>query len=337
MSETLIHRVTRVLRDGSSRREVLQGLSGLALAGEDGDAGQCVAVFGSQGSGEGQFQEPTGVAVNDQGQAFVTDTGNDRLVFLEGGEFDKANFAQPGPVAIGNNGQVYVTDLSIVRVIRLASDGTFLNSFGGQDDEEGNFLNPFGVAIDPFNDQVYVADSGNHRIQYFLANGQPLGLFGVQGAGAGELNEPRGVAVNRKSEVIVADSANHRIQVFEHRPVQNDFVLVRAFGSAGSGNGEFDTPFAVAVDDNDNIFVADLLNNRVQQFTDDGQFVAAFGRAGNAPGEFNRPTAIAVDRSGLIYVVDQGNHRVQRFSPPGTGVTAADRRASRKGRAGSRN
>jgi sugar lactone lactonase YvrE len=298
--------------------------------GETCVEGQCVAVFGSQGSGEGQFQDPTGIALSDD-DVFVTDTGNDRLVFLEGGEFDKANFAQPGPLAIANNGQFFVTDLTFEGVVRLAADGSFENSFFGQDGEEGRFVDPRGVATDPFTGRVFVADTGKSRIQIFNAIGQPLGLFGEPGDGDGELSFPRALVISGNKEVIVADTANNRIQVFDR-----DGTFVRAFGSEGSGDGQFSTPEAVAVDGDNNIFVVDQENNRVQQFTSDGRFVRAFGRPGSALGEFDGPTGIAIDPTGVIFVVDRGNHRVQRFRPPGTGVKAGKRRASRKGRDGSR-
>src|SRR5688572_4443798 len=61
--------------------------------------GRCVEVIGSQGFGDGQFQDPTGIALNADGVVFVTDTGNDRLVVLGGGEFGDADFAQPIGVA----------------------------------------------------------------------------------------------------------------------------------------------------------------------------------------------------------------------------------------------
>jgi tripartite motif-containing protein 71 len=293
------------------------GACGRGCDDEDGETcveGQCVAIFGRQGTGDGEFQDPIGIALNAEDQAFVTDFGNNRLVLLNGGEFENADVVDPVGVAVNQfSGQIYVTDPAFQAVARLDRDGIFLNRFGGQDSGEGQFQDPFGVAVDPFTGQVFVADTGNHRIQRFNAIGQPLSLFGEAGDGEGQLNSPRGVVVNGKREVIIADAANNRIQVFERRVVEDDFTFVRAFGSAGSGDGQFSTPIAVAVDGDDNIFVADLDNHRVQQFTSDGRFVTAFGSPGSNPGQFGGPFGIAISERGEIFVVDRGNHRVQRF------------------------
>ena len=65
----------------------------------------------------------------------------------------------------------------------------------------------------------------------------------------------------------MADRANDRVQVFD-----GSGGFLRTFGSFGTGNGEFDDPFGLALDDSGNIFVGDRLNNRVQVFDNSGTF-----------------------------------------------------------------
>jgi hypothetical protein len=76
-------------------------------------------------------------------------------------------------------------------------------------------------------------------------------------------------------------------------------------------------PWGIAIDELGYIYIADWRNDRIQKFTEDGEFVFEFGRSGNGDGEFLRPAGIAVDADGDIYVVDSENDRVQLFAPDG--------------------
>jgi hypothetical protein len=88
------------------------------------------------------------------------------------------------------------------------------------------------------------------------------------------------------------------------------------FGSWGTGNGQFDGPYGVAVDSTGNIYVADTGNDRIQVFDSSGAFLFEVGTYGTGNGQFDRPNGIAVDSTGKIYVADSGNNRIQVFSAP---------------------
>src|SRR5438552_8179000 len=66
-------------------------------------------------------------------------------------------------------------------------------------------------------------------------------------------------------------------------------AFVTKWGSAGSGNGQFNAPWGVAVDAAGNVYVADTGNNRIQKFTGTGGFLTAWGSAGSGNGQFNVP------------------------------------------------
>ncbi|NIP86573.1 MAG: 6-bladed beta-propeller, partial [Planctomycetales bacterium] len=91
----------------------------------------------------------------------------------------------------------------------------------------------------------------------------------------------------------------------------------RAFGNAGTGNGQFTTPRAVAVGPDGLLYVADSGNNRIQVLDPEGNFVRAWGSAGSGPGQFQEPWGIAVSDAGRVYVADTWNHRVQVFDLEG--------------------
>ena len=95
---------------------------------------------------------------------------------------------------------------------------------------------------------------------------------------------------------------------------------VLGFGKEGKGDGMFQYPKGVAVNDRDEIVAADELNHRVQVFDSNGAFVRSFGKKGNNAGEFKRPDGIAVNKDRKIFVSDSSNHRVQILSWEGRHV-----------------
>jgi DNA-binding beta-propeller fold protein YncE len=146
----------------------------------------------------------------------------------------------------------------------------------------------------------------------------------ASGTGNGQFKRPRGVAVDRLGDLYVADKQNNRIQKFDaHGRFLSRWGRNRGSGSAGTGNGEFHTPYSVAAG-TDELYVADTGNNRLQEFTFNGRFIRRLGRnggdgsAGNGPGQFSTPYGIAVDCRGNLYVSDEGNERIQVFGSAGS-------------------
>ena len=90
-------------------------------------------------------------------------------------------------------------------------------------------------------------------------------------------------------------------------------------GTAGSADGQFSQPRSVATDSAGNVYVADLLNSRIQKFSATGTFITKWGTQGAADGQFAQgsPAGVAVDGAGNVYAADRNNHRVQKFTPEG--------------------
>jgi hypothetical protein len=95
-------------------------------------------------------------------------------------------------------------------------------------------------------------------------------------------------------------------------------AFLAKWGSLGSADGQFNSPYIVAADTGGDVFVADTNNNRIQKFTNDGTFITKWGTAGTADGQFNAPFGVGFDASGNVLVADGGNHRIQKFTPTGT-------------------
>ena len=96
------------------------------------------------------------------------------------------------------------------------------------------------------------------------------------------------------------------------KPFQVKPVL--SFGKKGSDEGMFNCPYGVAVNDRDEIVVADTLNHRVQVFDSNGTFLRSFGHRGENAGEFNCPVGVAINKDRNIFVAEYRNHKIQVFS-----------------------
>jgi tripartite motif-containing protein 71 len=132
---------------------------------------------GAPGSAPGQFNHPSAVALDDAGDVYVADTGNDR-------------------------------------VVELSPGGGVLAQWGSRGGGDGRFHSPSGIAVDGAG-RVYVLDDENNRVQVFGPGGQFLYKWGVRGDGPGEFAQASAIAVGCEGDVYVADTDNNRVQRFD--------------------------------------------------------------------------------------------------------------------------
>jgi hypothetical protein len=97
--------------------------------------------------------------------------------------------------------------------------------------------------------------------------------------------------------------------------------FLATWGSNGSGNGEFNYPYGIAVDSQHRVYVADMENHRIQKFDSDGNFLLPWGSLGSGNGEFDYPVRIAVDSQDRVYAADALNYRIQKFDSDGNHLT----------------
>ena len=122
-------------------------------------------------------------------------------------------FSGPHGVAVDGSGNVYVSEYTNHRVQKFDSSGNFLLKWGSSGTGDGKFSGPYGVAVDG-SGNVYVAEGNNHRIQKFDSSGNFLLKWGSAGSGDGHLLYPHGVAVDGSGNVYVTDRNNNRVQKF---------------------------------------------------------------------------------------------------------------------------
>ena len=121
------------------------------------------------------------------------------------------------------------------------------------------------------------------------------------------LDGPKGTAINSKGQMIVAESGGTRVSV-----LTPEGEKIRTFGTQGSGNGQLLNACGVTVDKDDNIYVADYSNHRIQKFNQEGEFVAPVGGRGTNRLQFSFPVGICYNHiDNNLYVADHSNHRIQ--------------------------
>jgi len=108
-----------------------------------------------------------------------------------------------------------------------------------------------------------------------------------------------------------------------------DYVFIAAWGENGSAPGQFSDPTGIAVT-NDEVFVSDARNARIQVFDFDGNFKREFGSRGDAPGQLGRPMNLSIVGN-EIYVADYWNDRIQVFTLNGTPLRTIGQAGSEPG------
>jgi sugar lactone lactonase YvrE len=235
-------------------------------------------------------------------------------------------------------GNLYVCDLGNDRVQMFppnstsATNGTTVAGGNGAGSAANQLNNPYNEFIDSVGD-IYIADYENNRVQEWLSGADSgITVAGGNGAGTGknQLSGPAGVFVDRSGNIYVADEVSNRIQKFPPNSTSaSDAVTVAGGNGAGSAANQFNDPISVYVDSIGNIYVDDIINNRIQKFpagstsATNGTTVAG-GTPGSAANCLSSPIGMSVDNAGNVYVADAGNNRIQKWAPGAvTGVTVA--------------
>jgi DNA-binding beta-propeller fold protein YncE len=166
--------------------------------------------------------------------------------------------------------------------------GEFLTTWG-----EGVFGGAHGIHISP-DDYVYTTDVANHTVRKFTLDGKLLLTLGTENQPGKEgepFNQPTGVAVSPSGEIYVSDGYG---QSRVHKYSQ-DGKLLHSWGTKGDGPGQFHTPHGVWVDRDNRVYVADLLNNRIQIFNYGGKYIDQWT-------DLLAPTTLFIDPENTVYV-----------------------------------
>ena len=222
----------------------------------------------------------------------------------------------PRNMAVAPNGNLYVTDSGNHRIQVFDPDGVFLFGWGEFGTENGQFNEPWSLAVDDA--FVYVADTWNHRLQKFTLQGDFVTQIGSSGSpadgdiGAGLFFGPRQIALLEPDRLLVTDTGNHRIQMFTR---DGDFI--ETTGTYGIAQGQFYEPVGMAVSENGSIYLADTWNQRIQAFRLDLLPIRQWEVDAWLGESINNKPYLAIDNRGHILVSDPEAYRILVFSPEG--------------------
>ncbi|HEV8383242.1 MAG TPA: peptidyl-alpha-hydroxyglycine alpha-amidating lyase family protein [Candidatus Acidoferrales bacterium] len=222
--------------------------------------------------GEGLFTTPHGVRVDAQDNLWTTDVGShvvlklspDGRVLMVLGRKGVAGedipntgitlFNKPSDVAFDRAENIYVSDgYGNSRVVKFDKNGKFLTTWGTKGTGPGQFDLPHAIVVDG-RGRVFVADRENSRIQVFDSNGNYQTEWK-------HLGQPWGLALTHDGALLVADGLANRV-------VKADLSgsILGTFGGPGKAPGDFLYAHAIAVGPQDEIYVSEILNWRVQKF-----------------------------------------------------------------------
>jgi len=124
-------------------------------------------------------------------------------------------FSLPEGVAVDGDGNVYVTDTFNDRVEMFDADGQFISTFGKDGDGPADFERPKGIAVD-CDGHIWVVDATQNRVKAFNNQGRLLIYFGGAGYYPGQFMGPWGIAIGPSNQVVVSETYPGRVQVFRY-------------------------------------------------------------------------------------------------------------------------
>jgi sugar lactone lactonase YvrE len=216
-----------------------------------------------------------------------------------------------GQMAVDASGNVYVTGVTPSGINKYDSSGNLLFNFGPSSSA--------GIAITSDGDIVVTdwdASFGIQAVYKYDSSGNPIDISSTD-MGDGIFTFAYGVAADSLGNVYVSDFQGN-----------GDADMVRKFDSAGNliatitaNTGNYDQIQAVSVDGDDNLYILDSGNARIEKFNSSGAFQTQITANGAA---WSYPEGFTVDSAGNIYVMDSGNNRIQIFDTAGTFLQELD-------------
>ena len=210
VADTWNHRIVKFMPDGQ----------------QAGAWGHYASTNGELGE-QGVFWGARALAVNSQGDIYVTDTGNKRIQkFSPDGQFlgqwggygvEPGQFDEPVGIAIDRSDNVYIADTWNRRIQKFDSEFNFIKEWDILSwDGESTINKPYlAVGAD---DRLYVSDPEGYRVLVYDLDGKFVATFGIFGSDAKSFNLPTGMAASQDGFIYVADTGNNRIMKFQTLP-----------------------------------------------------------------------------------------------------------------------
>jgi trimeric autotransporter adhesin len=277
---------------------IISTIAGNGSPGFSGDGGQATAA---------EIYKPFGVAADPAGNIYIADTYNNRIRKVttggvistfagngiagfsgDGGPATAAELSSPVDITLDVSGNIYFSDYLNNRIRMVTTGGiisTFVgNGIGGFSGDGGlataaEIHYPWGMIFDA-SGNFYVVEEGSNRVRIVNTGGiintfAGSGILGFSGDGgqatAAEFYEPTGITLDASGNVYIADQYNNRIRMVNASGIISTFTGNGAYGFSGDGGqataAEINVPQALAMDASDNLYIADLYNERIRKVT----------------------------------------------------------------------
>ena len=205
---------------------------------------------------------------------FITDSANNCVLNFDeegrvGGVYFRIN--NPKGIAVDRDSNIYVINGDTYKLEKHDSNGVVLKTWNVYD-SSADFINPSDLKIDK-DGHLIVTDKNSNVCKKYDTEGNYLGLINSDGKfipvntrdsrntrrTEGIIGYVYGIAYDSRGNMYISDGGKHCVHKFDSHGNH-----LTQYGSAGSGEGEFYYPSDIAIDEDDNVFVADTGNNRIQ-------------------------------------------------------------------------
>jgi uncharacterized protein (TIGR03437 family) len=316
-------------------------VAGNETAGFTGDGGLALNA---------ELNFPNGLAVDSSSALYIADELNQRVRKVsqqaittiagtnnrDGGPAVQAFLASPDGIAVSGSNVVALADSGNLEVREFTVGGK-INGAGQVNGSPGGVT--FDAAGDLFatDDEPYVLKITSSGVTSIVAGSGVTGFSGDGGSAlSASFNDPEGIAVDVAGNIYVADFNNERIRKVDAQTGLISTIAgngqYQASGDNGPATAATLDPADLAIDGKGDLFVADLVNNRIRKIAPDGTIstVAGTGAAGYTgdggpavAAQLTTPSGVAVDAAGNLYIADSINAVVRRVTAGGLITTIA--------------
>ena len=269
------------------------------VTSERNEYGQPAGGFVDGATEKAMFNEPKGIAVDEEGIIYVADSKNGAIRKIKDGQVSTVvdGLDLPVGIVVADNGELYVTETLAHRILQIngegnvtviagsgyvEEDGWLLGAFKDGVGEAAQFNEPTGIALSD-DGTLWVSDTGNQRIRTILSDGEVRTI-----AGAGN-------------------------EVIEGTP-----YIIGGYEDGPGNIARFRSPHGITVANDGTVYVADTLNHRVRSITVDGTVATVAGIDGYGfnndvllKSAFDHPYDVLLIEGGALLVVDYWNHSLR--------------------------
>ncbi len=267
--------------------------------------------------------QPQALAIDQEGQVFVVDSGNHRVLkFDHAGNFlaavggfgwGREQFDRPLDITAKTGLDVFIADYNNERIERYDTKLNYISSFysNAAVSTALQFGFPDGVDISRHG-ELFICDQEHDRILKLNIRGEPDVSFGDFNSGEGQLQLPAKIEISPADLVYVSDQPANEIVVFDY------------YGNYLSRFGKevLNQPNGLTWSADGKLYVANPGNHRVVMFNKEHQLIFSWGERGEKAGAFNLPVDVAIFKN-QIYVLDSGNRRIQVFELQEKAISSA--------------